>query len=107
MPKIRLNNETGKVLGVWVEPLGEDFWMNPEDRFTLATVTPESEDSDEAPFEVVFHDSGVSVCVNVGYEAVVHDRSGARVDCGHQRPVEIRQRWAEAAERAQERPPAP
>ncbi|RSS76831.1 hypothetical protein EF918_22685 [Streptomyces sp. WAC06614] len=78
-----MNNDTEKILAVWIEPLGEDYWMNPEERFTIATKTAESGDSDEVPFDVVFHDRGVSVWVNIGYEAVVRDQSGTEVDCGH------------------------
>ncbi|MFI9810400.1 hypothetical protein ACIHEJ_40065 [Streptomyces sp. NPDC052301] len=102
MPRIRLNNETEKILAVWVEPLGEDYWMNPEERFTIATKA-ESGDLDEAPFDVVFHDQGVSVWVNVGYEAVVRDQSGTEVNCGHQRPLEVLRKWTEAAEAAAQR----
>ncbi|MFI5642642.1 hypothetical protein ACIA8H_35285 [Streptomyces goshikiensis] len=103
MPKIRLNNDTEKILAVWVEPLGEDYWMKPTERFTIATKTAESADSDEAPFDVLFHDQGVSVWVNIGYEAVVRDQSGSEVDCGHERPLEVMREWTEAAEAAAQR----
>ncbi|MGW0602271.1 hypothetical protein ACWD11_34940 [Streptomyces sp. NPDC002776] len=103
MPKIRLNNDTEKILTVWIEPLGEDYWMNPKERFTIATQTAVSEDSDEAPFDVVFHDQGVSVWVNIGFEAVVRDQSGTEVDCGHQRPLEVMRKWTEEAEAAAQR----
>ncbi|MER5228300.1 hypothetical protein [Streptomyces flaveus] len=103
MPKIRLNNDTEKILGIWVEPWGEDYWMNPKEQFTVTTETPEGVDSDEEPFDVVFHDQGVSVCVNIGYEAIVYDQSGSEVDCGHQRPLEVLRRWTEAAEAADQR----
>ncbi|MFG2623166.1 hypothetical protein ACGFXC_36725 [Streptomyces sp. NPDC048507] len=89
MPKIRLNNDTTKALGIWVEPWGEDYWMNPMEEFTITTEPPEGVDPDEVPFDVVFHNQGVSVGVNVGYEAVVHDQSGAVLVCGHQRPLEV------------------
>lgn len=64
---------------------------------------PEGVDSDEAPFDVSFHDQGVSVCVNIGYEAVVYDQSGTEVDCGHQRPLEVLRTWTESAEAAAQR----
>ncbi|MEU2455071.1 hypothetical protein ABZ605_33920 [Streptomyces sp. NPDC012765] len=104
MPKIRLHNDNKKVLGVWVEPWGEDYWMKPEDQFTIVTDTPEDVHSDEAPFEVVFHDQGVSVHVNIGYEAAVYDHAGNKVDCGHQRPIEVLRTWTEASEAAADRP---
>lgn len=40
MPKIRLNNDNEKILGIWVEPWGEDYWMNPKEQFTISTETP-------------------------------------------------------------------
>ncbi|MET9600516.1 hypothetical protein [Streptomyces sp. NPDC006459] len=102
MPKISLSNDTPKTLCIWVEPWGEDYWMNPKERFTIATETPEGVDSDEAPFDVSFHDKGVSVSVN-GNEAVVHDQSGTALDCGHQRPLEVLRTWTESAEAAARR----
>ncbi|MFI5770994.1 hypothetical protein ACIA74_21015 [Streptomyces sp. NPDC051658] len=56
-------------------------------------------DSDDAPFDVVIHNQGVSVWVNTGYEAIAYDQSGSEVDCGHQRPLEVLPRWTEAARR--------
>lgn len=103
MPKIRLNNDTANILGIWVEPCGEDYWMNPKEQFTVTTEIPDGVDSDEPPFDVVFHDQGASVWVNIGYEAVVYDQSGTEVDCGHQRPLEVLRRWTEAAEAAARR----
>ncbi len=61
MPKIRLTNDTEKAYGIRVEPWGEDYWMKPDETFTIVTETPEGTDSDEAPFEVVLHDQGASV----------------------------------------------
>ena len=103
MPKIRLKNDTEKILAVWVEPLGEDYWMHPKERFTIATTeTAEGGDCETVPFDVVFHDQGVSVWVNIGYEAVVYDQSGTEVDCGHQRPLEVQREWTEAVEATDE-----
>lgn len=103
MAKIRLNNDSEKMLAVWVEPLGEDYWMHPKEGFVIATDTAQNADSGDAPFDVVFHDQGVSVWVNVGYEAVVRDQSGAAVDGGHQRPLEVLRKWTEEAEAAARR----
>jgi hypothetical protein len=98
MPEIRLTNETGKMLGVWVEPWGLDYWMKPEDQFTVSTEIQSGTPADEAPFEVVLHDQGISVFVNVGFTADVHDQSGDQVECGHQRPIEVLRAWTESAE---------
>ncbi|WP_327170192.1 hypothetical protein OG471_01065 [Streptomyces sp. NBC_01336] len=103
MPKIRLHNDSKKMLGIWVEPWGEDYWMKPEDQFTIVTDTPEDAHSDEAPFEVVFHDQGISVHVNIGYVATVYDQSGNEAGCGHQRPLEVLRAWTESAEAAAQR----
>ncbi|MFD4535809.1 hypothetical protein ACFWNL_36665 [Kitasatospora sp. NPDC058397] len=100
MPKIRLSNDTEKTFGIWVEPWGEDYWMKPKEKFTIVTDTPKDTDSDETPFEVVFHDQGASVWVNIGYAATVYDHSGNELDCGHQRPVEVLRAWTEASEAA-------
>ncbi|WP_202501561.1 hypothetical protein [Streptomyces sp. SID5785] len=100
MSKIRLNNDTEQLLAVWVEPLGEDYWMRPDEQFTLTALDAGSGDPDEVPFDVVVHDQGISVWVNVGFQAVVRDRSGTPVDCGHQRPVEVLRKWTRAAEEA-------
>ncbi|MGW7315740.1 hypothetical protein [Streptomyces sp. NPDC054865] len=96
MPKIVLSNETKKILGICVEPWGEDYWMRPTEQLTIATETPEGMDSDDAPFDVVFHDQGVSVGVNIGYEEIVYDQSGSKVECGHQRPIEVLRMWTQA-----------
>lgn len=103
MPKIRLDNDDEKILGIWLEPWGEDYWMNPKEQFTIVADAPEGEASDAAPFDVVFHDQGVSIVVNCGYEPVVYDQSGSALDCGHQRPIEVLRAWTEAAEAAAQR----
>ncbi|MGR4877897.1 hypothetical protein ACIPUC_00390 [Streptomyces sp. LARHCF249] len=103
MPKIRLNNDTEKILGIWLEPWGEDYWMNPKEQFTIVTDTPAGVHPDEPPFEVAFHDQGASVWVNIGYEATVYDQSGSEVDCGHQRPLAVLRTWTESAEAAARR----
>ncbi|MER7582068.1 hypothetical protein [Kitasatospora sp. NPDC097691] len=78
--------------------------MKPDEKFTVVTGTPKDPDPDEAPFEVVFHDQGASVWVNIGDEPTVHDHSGSEIDCGHRRPVEVLRSWTEATEAAAEHP---
>jgi hypothetical protein len=104
MPKIRVNNDSERIMVVWVEPWGEDYWMKPKEWFTIvADTTPQDTHTDEAPFEVGCHDQGVSVYVNTGHEAAVYDHSGNEVDCGHQRPLEVLRAWTEASQAAAER----
>ncbi|MFI5809221.1 hypothetical protein [Streptomyces sp. NPDC051561] len=103
MPKIRLHNDNEQILAVWVEPIGEDFWMRPKEQFTISTDATADADPDEAPFEVVLHAKGVSVFQSTGHEAVVRDQSGTEVACGHQRPLEVLRAWTESAEAAVQR----
>ncbi|MFF2197009.1 hypothetical protein [Streptomyces sp. NPDC058157] len=103
MPKIRLRNDDKEILAIWLEPWGEDYWMNPKEQFTIVTDSPEGVDSDESPFDVVFHDQGVSVGVNIGYEPAVYDQAGSALECGHQRPAEVLRAWAEMDEAAARR----
>ncbi|MFJ7158180.1 hypothetical protein ACIQUQ_25035 [Streptomyces sp. NPDC101118] len=88
MQKITVNNDTGAPLTLWVEPLGEDYWLNPGERFTVSSDTELADPATVAPFEVTVHAQGVSVFSNVGHLAGVHDASGTEVHCGHQRPTE-------------------
>ncbi|WP_369260863.1 hypothetical protein [Streptomyces sp. R35] len=100
MAKVRLSNDTDGILALWTEPLGEDRWMKPGEQFTVVAGDSEPAPADDVPFDVAFHDQGISVWVNVGYEAVVYDQSGAELDCGHQRPLEVLRSWTESAEAA-------
>ncbi|WP_214104694.1 hypothetical protein [Acrocarpospora catenulata] len=86
MSKLRLNNDTAAILGVWIEPWGRDHWMKPQETFTIVADDSEHPPSDDPPFDVVFHDQGVSVYVNAAHEATVYDESGNEVPCGYQRP---------------------
>ncbi|GIH29287.1 hypothetical protein Aph01nite_75970 [Acrocarpospora phusangensis] len=105
MAKIRLNNDTGAMLGIWIEPWGTDHWMKPGQTFTVVAghsgPPPSGEvPVDDVPFDVVVHDQGVSIYVNVVHEASVYDESGTEAHCGHQRPLAVQHAWSEAAEAA-------
>lgn len=84
MSKIDVSNETERKLGLWVEPWGADYWLRPGE--TLTVVTEKA--PEEAPFNVVMHDQGVTVWVNSANHAEVVDKDDRPVPCGHQRPAE-------------------
>ena len=57
MAKLRLTNARGGPRGVWVEPWGDDHWLNPGETFTVLAEDDPGTDS----FNVVHHDQGVSI----------------------------------------------
>jgi hypothetical protein len=71
-----------ELLGVWVEPLGEDYWIARGQRlaFTAASSQPE--------VDCIWHQQGVSVCFGDAdaYGVVVTTDAGEVVECGYQRP---------------------
>ena len=73
---------------MWVEPLGEDYWLNPGETFTVVA----DDDPDADGFNVVHHDQGVSVWYEAASwpEPQVYDASGKLLRCGHQRPQEAK-----------------
>ncbi|SCF71303.1 hypothetical protein GA0115280_108014 [Streptomyces sp. Cmuel-A718b] len=68
--------------------------MRPGEVFTVVTEA----DAEEAPFNVVVHDQGISVWVNAGFSAEVIDQEGRTAACGHQRPdgFDADSRWITA-----------
>jgi hypothetical protein len=72
-----------ELLGVWVEPLGEDFWIARGQKlvFTASSTEPE--------IECVWHQQGVSVWFDDAdaYGVVVTTEAGEVVECGYQRPT--------------------
>ncbi|MET7774065.1 hypothetical protein [Nocardia sp. NPDC005366] len=94
MPHISLSNPfPDKIMKVWVEPWGEDFWMRHDDALTV-----EFEDADFTEniiregqvFDVHWLEDGMVVWV-AALEFTVRDQSGAELRCGHQRPEDIDQ----------------
>ncbi|XVV08611.1 hypothetical protein ACQP2X_27610 [Actinoplanes sp. CA-131856] len=82
MTNLNLLNETEGMLCVFVEPLGEDFWIAPSQRllFTATTSQPS--------VECVWHRQGVSVWMDDAdaYGFTVTTDTGEAVECGYQRP---------------------
>ncbi|MFD7865300.1 hypothetical protein [Streptomyces sp. NPDC057682] len=92
-----IENNTGTVLCLFLEPYCEDFWMKPGEKLTVRS---------EAPGIDVWFDTYISKgCITVwlyedgdGYKIVsdyvVVDANGTRLDSGYQRPDG--QRWSAA-----------
>ncbi|NUP53684.1 MAG: hypothetical protein HOW97_41140 [Catenulispora sp.] len=85
MTKTSVGNGTDDLLCLWLEPWATDYWMRPDEVFTVAT---EAND-EENPFNVFIHDQGVTVWVNTGFDAEVTDQNGTVLDGGHQRPEDF------------------
>lgn len=83
MTSLTISNEQQDLLCVFVEPLGEDFWIAPSQRlrFTGSSTRPE--------IEVVWHAQGASIFMDdadaYGFE--VRTDTGDLVECGYQRPL--------------------
>ncbi|MFD3704679.1 hypothetical protein ACFWUP_16195 [Nocardia sp. NPDC058658] len=90
MPALMLSNPFAeKIVTVWLEPWGRDYWMRPGDVFII-----ESDDrvsfeqaNDDPPFEVSWLENGIMVGVMV--DSTVRGRDGIELECGHQRPVDL------------------
>lgn len=83
MSSLTVGNEAETPLCVFVEPLGEDFWIAPKQRLTFAAETGSPD------LEVVWHaPTGASIWLNDAdaYGVTVTDESGTVVECGYQRP---------------------
>lgn len=80
MASVSIVNDGKAMLCVLVEPLGEDFWIAPDQTMTFAT-------PDERPL-VSWYEGGTSVWVNEGdpRDVVVTTDAGEVVTCGFQRP---------------------
>ncbi|WP_155389764.1 hypothetical protein [Catellatospora paridis] len=86
MDRLPVRNVGDRVVCLFIEPLGMDYWMLPGDEFVVMG-DPEAPDSglsiDTMPDHVI-------ILVNEGdcYNVTVHDRrTGAELECGHQRPA--------------------
>lgn len=83
------NRFAEKIVTVWLEPWGRDYWMRPGDVFII-----ESDDrvsceqaNDDPPFEVSWLENGIMVGVMV--DSTVRGRDGIELECGYQRPVDL------------------
>ncbi len=87
MLKLRVTNPfDDKMITVWMEALGEDYWMRPREALTVEFDESEyTESMCGAHFDVSWLDGG-DLVIWAGALALVRDQSGAELECGHQRP---------------------
>jgi hypothetical protein len=99
-------NDSGGLLVLWLEPLGEDRWLKPGERFRIRTDYGGDEPGFSVSYWVKDEDratgiENVTVWVENGDAyAEVTDVDGAVVECGHQRPEEIDRKWRADLEKA-------
>jgi hypothetical protein len=98
-----IENAGDDLLALYLEPLGNDYWLRPGEAFTVVAPAPEPHGphavrltaevrvTDGAPFSITrFRDGGyeaVQVSVDVLGSYTVIGPDGAELACGHQRPV--------------------
>lgn len=93
MATMDVENSSGGMLVLWMEPLGVDYWLRPGERFRIHLPCP----AGESPFGIVHWSderdlaagiANLTVTVEAGdcREVTVTDRAGTLLDCGHQRP---------------------
>jgi hypothetical protein len=82
MPRLVVRNDNAGLLGIWVEPIGEDYWVTPGSSLTVAANASHDE------VEVIWHEQGLSVWMSDAdsYGFVVTTEDGSPVPCGYQRP---------------------
>lgn len=102
-----VHNDTAGLLALWLEPLGEDRWLRPGERFRVRS----DYHGDELAFSVVFWDDkeeegiqNITVWIENGdCDAEVTNMAGDVIECGHQRPAEIDAKWTAALAEARAR----
>ncbi|WP_051366078.1 hypothetical protein [Hamadaea tsunoensis] len=99
MAAITVNNDSEGWLTLWIEPLGEDRWLRPGERFVVRSDYSGNESAFTVQYWVNAVDraggiENVTVWIDEGdvYPEVV-DGEGRVIECGHQRPAEIGAKW--------------
>ncbi|GHJ47398.1 hypothetical protein Cs7R123_47400 [Catellatospora sp. TT07R-123] len=92
MAAIVVTNDFEGWLAVWIEPLGEDRWLRPDERMTIRSDYTGQEPAFTVQYWANACDraagiENVTIWINEGncYPEVV-DGEGLVVECGHQRP---------------------
>ncbi|MEU8896632.1 hypothetical protein [Nocardia sp. NPDC048505] len=97
MPKLLLSNPySDKTLTVMLEPYGEDYWMRPGDAFIIEFDDADYSEhvvSNDAQFDVSWHEDGIIVWPAGRFGGTVRDQSGTELPCGHQRPEHVDRAW--------------
>ncbi|MFI1988998.1 hypothetical protein [Actinoplanes sp. NPDC020271] len=95
------NSGTGWLV-MWLEPLGEDRWLKPGEKFRVqadytGTESPFTVDHWTDPADRAAGIEHMSVWIEYGdCYAKVTDEAGAVIECGHQRPAAVDHEWADA-----------
>jgi len=79
---LRLNNETTKPIVIWIEPLGEDYTMLPNDAVAIVPSDEEFSSSELGRPSIYFRKNDVIVYTFFQYVVYFND---VAVECGHQR----------------------
>jgi hypothetical protein len=100
-----ITNSYAGWLTLWLEPLGEDRWLRPGETFRIRS----DYNGEERDFLVDFwaddedRSAGIeNVTVSIergNVYAEVTDNGGNLVECGHQRPAEAAEQWANAGKK--------
>lgn len=111
MAALDVKNDSPGWLVLWLEPLGEDRWLKPGERFRVRTDYL----GDEPALSVSYWSSPDDLAagienINVWVEhgdayAEVTDSAGNLIECGHQRPDEVDRRWQESLAKLSNRAP--
>jgi hypothetical protein len=99
MAVMDVRNDSKGWLTMWLEPLGEDRWLKPDETFRVCS----DYNGDDLSFSVNFwaddHDrsagiENIAVWIENGdCSAKVVDNEGNVIECGHQRPDDVNKRW--------------
>ncbi|MEV0131004.1 hypothetical protein AB0H83_21385 [Dactylosporangium sp. NPDC050688] len=108
MAIMAVRNDSAGWLVLWLEPLGEDFWLRPAETFQNRSPYAGAELECIVNYWVNDDDRAAGIGTVTmwiqnrdPFEVVVTDGRGAVVECGHGRPVEIAEKWAAQREQGQ------
>jgi hypothetical protein len=99
MAVMHIRNGSSRWLVVWLEPWGEDRWLERNEMLCIRT----DNNGEKLAFDVEYHANdeeradgieNVTIYVeNCSYDITVTDEEGNHVECGHKRPAEIDRKW--------------
>lgn len=99
MATLAIKNSSAGWLVLWLEPLGEDRWLKAGERFLIRSDYAGT----ELPFSIDYWTDeedraagieNVTVWVeNGGCDPDIVDEAGNVLECGHQRPDAVNQKW--------------
>jgi len=108
MSVMHVRNGSSRWLVVWLEPQGEDRWLEHGEMLCIRT----DNNGEKLAFDVEYHSNdeeraagieNVTIYVeNCSLDVDVTDEEGVFVECGHKRPEEIDREWAARRAAAEE-----